>query len=91
MISLHVTPHLNPTDPSGRPIHSVYAIGDNATPASGERLPATAQVASQMAKYISKRLNAMAKGSEDGEGQGEGFKWKNKGSMVFVGDYRVCL
>lgn len=59
---------------------SVYAIGDNAMPNDGHRLPATAQVASQMATYIAKALN---------KGDAEPFKWKNYGSMVFIGDYRV--
>jgi hypothetical protein len=44
-----------------------------------------------MAKYISKRLNGIATGKIEGEGKGEGFEWKNRGSMVFVGDYRVGL
>lgn len=42
--SIKVDGHLrviNPKDGSARP--DVYAIGDNATPADGNRLPATAQ------------------------------------------------
>lgn len=41
-----------------------------------------------MAKYVSKRLNGLARGGGK-EGEGDGFEWKNRGSMVFVGDYRA--
>lgn len=77
---IKIDSHLRVLDESGKPMSSVFAIGDNAMPADGHRLPATAQVANQMAAYIAKSLN---KGTE------KPFKWKNYGSMVFIGDYRV--
>jgi NADH dehydrogenase len=52
-------------------------------------LPATAQVASQMASWVSKTLKYTAQGGKMQDKPG--FVWKNKGSMVFVGDYRVGL
>lgn len=82
--SLRVDEHLHVLDDSGKPMPSVYAIGDNAMTGEGHRLPATAQVASQMATYTAKSLNG-------GDVRPEPFKWKNYGSMVFIGDYRVSL
>jgi NADH dehydrogenase len=94
-------------DAEGKPIDSVFAIGDNATPGDGTRLPATAQgesrrghrqrqdtstrltkqVASQMAAYLVKAFN---KTSSDSELAAlPAFEWKNKGSMVFIGDSSV--
>jgi hypothetical protein len=45
-------------------------------------------VANQMANHLGKALN---KASPGGEARIEpGFKWSNKGSMVFIGDKSVC-
>ena len=44
-------------------------------------------VASQMAKYMSKMLNASATGSKIQDYPG--FRWKNKGSMVLIGDNKA--
>ena len=43
MNRLHVTPQLQVLDTDSKPIEGVFAIGDNATPADGNKLPATAQ------------------------------------------------
>jgi hypothetical protein len=40
-----------------------------------------------MAKYMSKMLNATATGSKVEDYPG--FRWKNKGSMVLIGDNKV--
>ncbi|KAI0901811.1 FAD/NAD(P)-binding domain-containing protein [Annulohypoxylon nitens] len=57
----------------------VYAIGD-CTMISGLGLPATAQVASQQASYLAKRLN---KGDMDQKP----FKFKNLGTMTYLGNW----
>lgn len=87
---IHVSPYLQPltAGPKQEPIRNVFAIGDNALPIEGGRLPATAQVASQMATWIAKTLKRTGKGAKLEDGSA--FVWKNRGSMVFVGDYRVC-
>lgn len=69
-------------------VPNVWAIGDNCTPTSG-RLPATAQVAAQMATYMSKSLNKIAQGTDVQELSP--FKWNNKGSMVFIGDEKAMV
>jgi hypothetical protein len=48
---------------------------------------AYAVVASQMAKYLGKALNKTTSTSE--LVAQPGFKWKDKGSMVFIGDKNV--
>lgn len=58
----------------GQLVPGVYALGDCAQ-VDGYALPATAQVASQKAAYLSKLLNGTLKpGSE--------FSWRDKGSMA---------
>ncbi|ORX35425.1 pyridine nucleotide-disulfide oxidoreductase-domain-containing protein [Kockovaella imperatae] len=86
--SLIVNGQLNVFDEHGQSIPDVSAIGDNAMPQGG-RLPATAQVASQMAKYMAKTLDASAKGTEIAAIKE--FKWKNRGSMVLIGENRGLL
>lgn len=60
----------------------VYAIGDCAK-IEGNSLPATAQVASQQASYLAKRLN---KGDI---AEGPDFKFRNLGSMAYLGSWRA--
>ncbi|RSH82657.1 uncharacterized protein EHS24_007651 [Apiotrichum porosum] len=83
--AIKVGPQLQVLDGDGKHIPGVFAIGDNATPADGTRLPQTAQVASQMAGYMASTLGAVAKGKSL-ESQAA-FEWKNRGSMVFIGNY----
>lgn len=73
---------------SGTVVPNVWAIGDNCTPTSGP-LPATAQVAAQMATYMAKSLNKVANGTPVGDLAP--FKWRNKGSMVFIGDEKAMV
>ncbi|KAK4689155.1 NADH:quinone reductase (non-electrogenic), partial [Tremellales sp. Uapishka_1] len=87
--SLEVNGSLSLLDEDGKAIPGVFAIGDNCTPAGGPRLPATAQVASQMAKHLSKTLNLVGNGKPLSETPP--FAWKNRGSMVFIGDYRAMV
>ena len=95
--SIRVNEYLEVLDNHLNPVPGVFAIGDNAMPVSG-RLPATAQgklarlawlmiVATQQAKYTAKLLNSLAVGGK--KENSSGFRWKNKGSMVLLGDKEV--
>ncbi|RYC60498.1 hypothetical protein CHU98_g5728 [Xylaria longipes] len=59
----------------------VFSIGDCAVVA-GERYPATAQVASQQATYLAKRLNK-------GDLETKPFKFRNWGVMTYLGGWRA--
>ncbi|KAJ4145336.1 hypothetical protein LMH87_004191 [Akanthomyces muscarius] len=65
------------------PLPDVYAIGD-CTVQEEHRLPATAQVASQQATWLGKRIN---KGDLDAAG--EGFKFRDWGAMAYLGSKRA--
>lgn len=67
----------------------VFAIGDAAT-ITDEPLPATAQVANQQAKYLTRRLNAMVR-SGDGRAPDAPFKFQNAGSLAYVGDWEAVF
>lgn len=71
-------------NPSGTTevLPDVFAIGDCAK-IEGSSLPATAQVASQQATYLAKRLN---KGDIE---DGPEFKFRNLGSMAYLGSWRA--
>ncbi|KAI5928415.1 pyridine nucleotide-disulfide oxidoreductase-domain-containing protein [Camillea tinctor] len=69
------------TTPTDSLLPDVYAIGDCAVVA-GQRFPATAQVASQEAAYLAKRFN---KGDLDQKP----FKFRNLGTMTYVGGWRA--
>ncbi|KAI0476980.1 FAD/NAD(P)-binding domain-containing protein [Xylaria cf. heliscus] len=62
----------------------VYCIGDCAV-VDGERYPATAQVASQQATYLAKRLN---KGDDPIPGT-RPFRFRNWGVMTYLGRWRA--
>ncbi|KAF1810808.1 FAD/NAD(P)-binding domain-containing protein, partial [Eremomyces bilateralis CBS 781.70] len=64
-------------------LQDVYAIGDCAT-TEGTSYPATAQVASQKAYWLAKRLNRG--GFERG-----GFNWKNAGTLAYIGSWRAIM
>lgn len=86
---LRVDAHLRVCDADGTPLDGVFAIGDNATPNDGHRLPATAQVASQMAGHMAATLRKVGGGTP--LEQTPPFAWKDHGSMVFIGDYRAMV
>ena len=67
-------------------MRDVFAIGDVAV-MEQKQLPATAQVASQEAKWLGKRLN---KGDVDEEGK-EGFAFRNLGVMTYVGNMKAIM
>ncbi|TGZ80419.1 FAD/NAD(P)-binding domain-containing protein, partial [Ascodesmis nigricans] len=63
---------------------SVFALGDCAA-VKGTQLPATAQVASQAAKWLAKSLNAAGKAQE----MEREFKFKSMGIMAYLGGWRA--
>ncbi|KAI5465613.1 pyridine nucleotide-disulfide oxidoreductase-domain-containing protein [Mariannaea sp. PMI_226] len=63
----------------------VFAIGDCAV-IQGNALPATAQVASQQAVYLGKRLNS---GTATEGGTTAPFKFRNWGTMAYLGGWRA--
>ncbi|KAF2835644.1 FAD/NAD(P)-binding domain-containing protein [Patellaria atrata CBS 101060] len=64
-------------------LEDVFAVGDCAV-LEGTMYPATAQVASQKAGWLAKRLN---KGDIDNSA----FHWKNMGVMAYVGNWNAIL
>jgi NADH dehydrogenase len=64
-------------------LQDVYALGDCASVENTE-FPATAQVASQKAEWLAKRLN---KGDIDTQT----FKFKNLGVMAYLGNWRAAF
>ncbi|ETW77361.1 hypothetical protein HETIRDRAFT_65511 [Heterobasidion irregulare TC 32-1] len=74
--------HLNVIREDGSPDTDVWAIGDAAR-SEGTLLPATAQVANQKAKYLTKKLNRIVKD----KASPEPFEFKNLGSLAYLGDW----
>jgi NADH dehydrogenase len=64
-------------------LKDVYALGDCATIENME-FPATAQVASQKAEWLARRLN---KGDVDAQT----FKYNNLGVMAYLGNWKAAL
>lgn len=67
-------------------MQNVFALGDVAC-MEGARLPATAQVANQQAKWLGRALNA----ATEGGGMGEGFTFRNLGVMTYLGDMTAIM
>ncbi|KAF8909679.1 FAD/NAD(P)-binding domain-containing protein [Gymnopilus junonius] len=82
--SLVANNHLNVIMEDGTAHPDVWAIGDAVRLEQGP-LPATAQVANQMAKYIVKKLNALVKDQP----HSEPFEFKNQGSLAYIGDWKA--
>jgi NADH dehydrogenase FAD-containing subunit len=73
----HLRVLLEPTDVEDKSrvtMEDVFALGDCAT-IEGTQFPATAQVASQKAEWLGKRLNK-------GDVEAKGFRWNNMGVMA---------
>lgn len=68
-------------DPEGKPIPDVYALGDCAT-IEGTAYPATAQVASQKAGWLAKRLNK-------GDIESREFQYRDLGVMAYIGNRKA--
>nr|POE48420.1 putative nadh dehydrogenase [Quercus suber] len=64
-------------------INNVYALGDCAT-LEGSSYPATAQVASQQAHWLAKRLNK-------GDLAARAFTYKDLGVMAYIGNWNAIL
>lgn len=62
----------------------VFAIGDAAT-VQGTPLPATAQVANQKAKYLTKKLNTIIRDKP----HLVPFTFHNAGSLAYLGDWEA--
>ncbi|KAH8600981.1 pyridine nucleotide-disulfide oxidoreductase-domain-containing protein [Bisporella sp. PMI_857] len=71
-------------DPPEATMQDVFAIGDVSV-MEKNRLPATAQVANQEAKWLAKNLNA---GFVEGK---EGFNFKNLGVMTYLGNMKAIM
>ncbi|KZT39017.1 FAD/NAD(P)-binding domain-containing protein [Sistotremastrum suecicum HHB10207 ss-3] len=76
--------HLNILNEDGSPNPSVWAIGDAAV-IKGNVLPATAQVAGQKARYVTKKLNKIIR---DKPSPSE-FVFRNMGSLAYLGNWRA--
>lgn len=69
--------------PDGSVMENVHAVGDCAV-LEGTAYPATAQVASQKAGWLAKRLNK-------GDLEANGFTYKNLGVMAYVGNWNAIM
>lgn len=70
-------------DANDKVIPDVYALGDCAI-LEGTSYPATAQVASQKATWLAKRLNK-------GDLEKQGFTYKDLGVMAYIGNWNAIL
>lgn len=82
-------------DPKNAPAGStilpdVFAIGDCAV-IEREALPATAQVASQQAKYLAKALNKYGRAGTDAMATAKSFQYRNLGTLAYLGSWRAIL
>ncbi|KAG6891257.1 hypothetical protein C0995_008509 [Termitomyces sp. Mi166 len=81
-ICLLTNNNLNAINNNGTVNEDVWVIGDCGI-IDGEPLPATAQVAAQKGKYLSKVLNRISKDQP----LSKAFEFKNLGSLAYVGDW----
>lgn len=82
--SLLTNKHLNVIMEDGKVDPDVWAIGDAAIIKTAV-LPATAQVANQKARYLSKKLNRIVRDKE----HTEPFEFFNQGSLAYIGDWKA--
>ncbi|KIJ64782.1 hypothetical protein HYDPIDRAFT_187657 [Hydnomerulius pinastri MD-312] len=82
--SLLTDAHLNVIMKDGQIDPDVWAIGDSAIIKTA-MLPATAQVANQKGKYLSKKLNKIVKDQE----HTKPFEFHNQGSLAYLGDWKA--
>lgn len=89
-VALHDKTHGIVTDdrlrakkPDGSVLENVHAIGDCAIMEKAA-YPATAQVASQKASWLAKRLNK-------GDLEASGFTYKNLGVMAYIGNWNAIM
>ncbi|KAH8114671.1 FAD/NAD-binding domain-containing protein [Phellopilus nigrolimitatus] len=82
--SLFTDKHLHVLRTDGTADTDVWAVGDAAI-IKDELLPATAQVAQQKAKYVTHVLNRLARDQTTSES----FRFKNQGSLAYLGDWKA--
>ncbi|GAA5889262.1 hypothetical protein JCM8208_007821 [Rhodotorula glutinis] len=83
--SLRIDDSFNPRTKDGKVVSDVYCIGDAS--ALENKLPPTAQVASQEAAWLARILNAEAKQ----RAPPGGFKFNNQGTMAYLGDWTAIV
>ena len=83
--SLKVNDLFNPIGIDGIVRENIFVIGDASSLEA--KLPATAQVASQQALFLAKRLNKLAKGQEIDLEKEKGFEFNNQGAMAYIGGW----
>ncbi|GAA5838735.1 hypothetical protein JCM9279_003844 [Rhodotorula babjevae] len=83
--SLKINDSFNPTTKDGKVMSDVYCIGDAS--ALENKLPPTAQVASQEAAWLARILNAEAKQ----RAPPGAFKFNNQGAMAYLGGYSAIV
>ncbi|KAH8669614.1 pyridine nucleotide-disulfide oxidoreductase-domain-containing protein [Tricladium varicosporioides] len=81
--SLNDTMIIGRRTPTEATMHDVFALGDVSVFEKGQ-LPATAQVASQEAKWLGQALN---KGNDNGKG----FTYNNLGVMTYLGNWKAIM
>ncbi|TFY65769.1 hypothetical protein EVG20_g5323 [Dentipellis fragilis] len=82
--SIITNDHLNALQADGTPNPDVWAIGDAAI-IDTAALPATAQVANQKARYLTKKLNRIVKDKD----APEPFEFHNQGTLAYLGDWKA--
>ncbi|KAA1471917.1 FAD/NAD-P-binding domain-containing protein [Dentipellis sp. KUC8613] len=82
--SIITNDHLNALQADGTPNPDVWAIGDAAI-IDTAALPATAQVANQKARYLTKKLNKLVKDKD----APEPFEFHNQGTLAYLGDWKA--
>ncbi|EJD00157.1 FAD/NAD-binding domain-containing protein [Fomitiporia mediterranea MF3/22] len=82
--SLLTDNHLRVIKKDGSISENIWAIGDCAI-IQDELLPATAQVASQKAKYVTRVLNRLVRDRPTEEP----FQFRNRGSLAYLGDWKA--
>ncbi|KAI0822432.1 FAD/NAD-P-binding domain-containing protein [Trametes gibbosa] len=87
--SLVTDSHLNIVMAStNAPDPDVFVIGDAATIAD-DPLPATAQVANQQAKHVTRRLNTLIRSERPPAATP--FKFQNAGNLAYIGDWEAVF
>ncbi|GAA5922810.1 hypothetical protein JCM1841_000715 [Sporobolomyces salmonicolor] len=84
--SLRVNDQFNAIGMDGKVHDDIFVLGDAS--ALKEKLPATAQVASQEARWLAKHLNAQARGRA---GVSDPFAFNNRGVMAYLGDWDALV
>ncbi|KAL1692910.1 hypothetical protein GGG16DRAFT_89324 [Schizophyllum commune] len=82
--TIQVDGHLNALRADGTPDPNIWVIGD-AAQVPDAILPATAQVANQQAKFLTRQLNRIAKDKS----VDRVFEFHNMGSLAYIGNWKA--